>query len=128
MLAIRQWKPCCRWTQLDSLDEVKDEITKLRKHFQKYPAIESSCYIPLNAASLILVYLEHNRTRPTTHYELLYQLMHRSSVELKASIEPLMVSNSAGKSGYVIFDDGTLENARRPMVIHVEGALGSGKS
>ena len=61
-------------TQLSS-DEVKDEITKLRKHFQKYPAIESSCYIPLNAAILILVYLEHNRTLPTTHYELLYQLL-----------------------------------------------------
>ena len=61
-------------TQLSS-DEVKDEITKLSKHFQKYPAIESSCYIPLNAAILILVYLEHNRTLPTTHYELLYQLL-----------------------------------------------------
>ena len=61
-------------TQLSS-DEVKDEIAKLRDHFQKYPAIESSCYIPLNAAILILVYLEHNRTLPTTHYELLYQLL-----------------------------------------------------
>ena len=27
-----------------------------------------------------------------------------------------------------IFDDGTFENARRPMVILVEGALGSGKT
>ena len=61
-------------TQLSS-DEVKDEIAKLRDHFRKYPAIESSCYIPLNAAILILVYLEHNRTLPTTHYELLYQLL-----------------------------------------------------
>ena len=61
-------------TQLSS-DEVKDEIVKLRDHFLKYPAIESSCYIPLNAAILILVYLEHNRTLPTTHYELLYQLL-----------------------------------------------------
>ena len=57
-------------TQLSS-DEVKDEIVKLRDHFRKYPAIGSSCYIPLNAAILILVYLEHNRTLPTTHYELL---------------------------------------------------------
>ena len=61
-------------TQLSS-DEVKDGIVKLRDHFLKYPAIESSCYIPLNAAILILVYLEHNRTLPTTHYELLYQLL-----------------------------------------------------
>ena len=61
-------------TQLSS-DEVKDEIVKLTDHFLKYPAIESSCYIPLNAAILILVYLEHNRTLPTTHYELLYQLL-----------------------------------------------------
>ena len=61
-------------TRLSS-DKVKDEIAKLRDHFRKYPAIESSCYIPLNAAILILVYLEHNRTLPTTHYELLYQLL-----------------------------------------------------
>ena len=61
-------------TQLSS-DEVKIGLTKLRDHFRKYPAIESSCYIPLNAAILILVYLEHNRTLPTTHYELLYQLL-----------------------------------------------------
>ena len=61
-------------TQL-STDQVKNDITKLRDHFQKYPAIESSCYIPLNAAILILVYLEHNCTLPTTHYELLYQLL-----------------------------------------------------
>ena len=61
-------------TQLSS-DEVKDEMVKLKDHFRKYPAIESSCYIPLNAAILILVYLEHNRTLPTTHYELLYQLL-----------------------------------------------------
>ena len=61
-------------TQLSS-DQVKDEIVKFRDHFRKYPAIESSCYIPLNAAILILVYLENNRTLPTTHYELLYQLL-----------------------------------------------------
>ena len=61
-------------TQLSS-DQVQHGIARLRDHFRKFPAIESSCYIPLNAAILILVYLEHNRTLPTTHYELLYQLL-----------------------------------------------------
>ena len=61
-------------TQLSS-DEVKNGCKKMRDHFLIYPAIENSCYIPLNAAILILVYLEHNRTLPTTHYELLYQLL-----------------------------------------------------
>ena len=61
-------------TQLSS-NQVKYEMTKLRDHFRKYPAIESSCYIPLNAAILILVFLEHNCTLPTTYYELLYQLL-----------------------------------------------------
>ena len=61
-------------TQLSTV-EVKDECRKLRDHFRKYPAIESSCYIPLNAAILMLVYLKHNRTLPTTHYDLFYQLL-----------------------------------------------------
>ena len=61
-------------TQLSS-DEVKDEWRKLKNHFQKYPAIESSCYVPLNAAILTLIHLKNNRTLPTTHYELLYQLL-----------------------------------------------------
>ena len=50
-------------------------MSSISGNVQKYPAIESSCYIPLNAAILILVYLEHNRTLPTTHYELLYHLL-----------------------------------------------------
>ena len=61
-------------TQLSS-DEVKDEWRKLKNHFQKHPAIESSCYVPLNAAILTLIHLKNNRTLPTTHYELLYQLL-----------------------------------------------------
>ena len=61
-------------TQLSS-DEVKDEWRKLKNHFQKHPAIESSCYVPLNAAILTLIHLKNNCTLPTTHYELLYQLL-----------------------------------------------------
>ena len=61
-------------TQLSS-DEVTVECSKLKKHFSRYPAIESSCYIPLNAAILTLVYLERNRTLPTTQYELLCELL-----------------------------------------------------
>ena len=61
-------------TQLSS-DEVIVECSKLKEHFSKYPAIESSCYIPLNAAILTLVYLERNRTLPTTQHELLCELL-----------------------------------------------------
>ena len=61
-------------TQLSS-DEVTVECSKLKEHFSKYPAIESSCYVPLNAAILILVYLGRNRTLPTTQYELLCELL-----------------------------------------------------
>ena len=61
-------------TQLSS-DEVTLECSKLKEHFSKFPAIESSCYIPLNAAILTLVYLEHNRTLPTTQYELFYEVL-----------------------------------------------------
>ena len=61
-------------TQLSS-DEVTVECSKLKEHFSKYPAIESSCYIPLNAAILTLVYLKRNRTLPTTQYELLCELL-----------------------------------------------------
>ena len=60
-------------TQLSS-DEVTVECSKLKEHFSKYSAIESSCYIPLNAAILTLVYLR-NRTLPTTQYELLCELL-----------------------------------------------------
>ena len=46
---------------------------------------------------------------------------------VKGEIESLMDSKvSVEMDG--IFDDGTFENASRPMVILVEGALGSGKT
>ena len=45
---------------------IKDEIAKLNNHFRKYPAIESSCYIPLNAAFL---YTHISATQPhSTHH------------------------------------------------------------
>ena len=46
---------------------------------------------------------------------------------VKGEIEPLMDSKVLVDMDS-IFDDGTFENARRPMVILVEGALGSGKT
>ena len=39
------------------------------------PVIESSCYIPLNAAILTLLYLQHDRTLPTTHFEMFHELL-----------------------------------------------------
>ena len=61
-------------TQL-SLTIIEDECRKIKNHLAKYPAIESSCYIPLNAAILTLLYLQHNRTLPTTHFEIFYELL-----------------------------------------------------
>ena len=61
-------------TQLSSTI-LEDECRKLRDHIANYPAIESSCYIPLNAAILTLLYLQRNRTLPTTHFEMFYQLL-----------------------------------------------------
>ena len=61
-------------TQFSS-DKVTIECRKLKEHLIKYPAIESSCYIPLNAAILTLVYLVRNCTLPTTRYELLCELL-----------------------------------------------------
>ena len=48
-------------------------------------------------------------------------------VLVKGEVEPLMDSKIPVDMD-CIFDDGTFENARRPMVILVEGALGSGKT
>ena len=61
-------------TQLSSAI-LEDECRKIKDHLANYPAIESSCYIPLNAAILTLLYLQRNRTLPTTHFEMFYQLL-----------------------------------------------------
>ena len=53
----------------------ENKYRKLKDHLANYPAIESSCYIPLNAAILTLLYLQHNRTLPTTHFEMFYELI-----------------------------------------------------
>ena len=54
---------------------LEDECKKIKDHLASYPAIESSCYIPLNAAILTLLYLQRNRTLPTTHFEMFYELL-----------------------------------------------------
>ena len=61
-------------TQLSSM-KLEDECRKLSDHLANYPAIESSCYIPLNAAILTLLYLQHNRTLPTTYFKMFYELI-----------------------------------------------------
>ena len=61
-------------TQLSSTI-LEDECCKLKDHLANYPAIESSCYIPLNAAILTLLYLKRNRTLPTTHFEMFHELL-----------------------------------------------------
>ena len=61
-------------TQLSSTI-LEDECRKLKDHLAIYPAIESSCYIPLNAAIFTLLYLQRNRTLPTTHFEMFHELL-----------------------------------------------------
>ena len=61
-------------TQLSSAI-LEDECRKIKDHLANYPAIESSCYIPLNAAILTLLFLQRNRTLPTTHFEMFYELL-----------------------------------------------------
>ena len=61
-------------TQLSSTI-LEDECRKIKDHLANYPAIESSCYIPLNAAILILLYLQRDRTLPTTHFEMFHELL-----------------------------------------------------
>ena len=47
----------------------------MKEHLANYPAIESSCYLPLNAAILTLLYLERNCTLPTTHFEMFHGVL-----------------------------------------------------
>ena len=54
---------------------LEDECRKLRDHLANYPAIESSCCIPLNAAIFAHFYLKHNQTLPTTHFEMFRELL-----------------------------------------------------
>ena len=54
---------------------LEDECRKLRDHLANYPAIESSCYIPLNAAILTLLYLQRSQSLPTTYFEMYYELL-----------------------------------------------------
>ena len=54
---------------------LEDEYRKMKNHLANYPAIESSCYIPLNAAILTLLYLQRGRTLPTTHFEMFHELL-----------------------------------------------------
>ena len=61
-------------TQLSSTI-LEDECRKIKDHLANNPAIESSCYIPLNAAILTLLYLQCDRTLPTTHFEMFRELL-----------------------------------------------------
>ena len=61
-------------TQLSSTI-LEDECRRIKNHLANYPAIESSCYIPLNAAILTLLYLQRDRTLPTTHFEMFHELL-----------------------------------------------------
>ena len=61
-------------TQLSST-VLEDECRKIKDRLANYPAIESSCYIPLNAAILTLLFLQRNHTLPTTHFEMFHELL-----------------------------------------------------
>ena len=64
----------CRPSSIASLRARVNSRTWWNDTISIYP-IESSCYIPLNAAILTLVYLDRNCTLPTTRYELLRELL-----------------------------------------------------
>ena len=55
--------------------EVKSACDKLNRHFHRYPAIESCCYVPLNAAILAYIYLNRDQTLPITRCELFQELV-----------------------------------------------------
>ena len=55
--------------------EVKSACDKLNSHFHRYPVIESCCYVPLNAAILAYIYINHDQTLPVTRCELFQELV-----------------------------------------------------
>ena len=57
------------------ISEVKSACDKLNSHFHHYPVIESCCYVPLNAAILAYIYLNHDQTLPITRCELFQELI-----------------------------------------------------
>ena len=55
--------------------KVKSACDKLNSHFHRYPVIESCCYVPLNAAILAYIYLNHDQNLPITRCELFQELV-----------------------------------------------------
>ena len=57
------------------ISKVKLACDKLKSHFNRYPVIESCCYVPLNAAILAYIYLNRDQTLPITRSELFQELV-----------------------------------------------------
>ena len=55
--------------------EVKLACDKLTSHFQRYPVVESCCYVPLNAAILAYIFFNRDQTLPATRCELFHELI-----------------------------------------------------
>ena len=55
--------------------EVKSACDKLNSHFNRYPVIESCCYVPLNSAILAYIFLNRDQTLPITRSELFRELV-----------------------------------------------------
>ena len=55
--------------------KVKLACDKLSSHFNRYPVIESCCYVPLNAAILAYIYLNRDENLPVTRCELFKELI-----------------------------------------------------
>ena len=55
--------------------EVKSVCDKLNSHFNRYPVIESCCYVPLNSAILAYIFLNRDQTLPFTRSELFRELV-----------------------------------------------------
>ena len=53
----------------------KRQFDMLTEHLKKYPGMEGSCYIPLNAAILVHMFLSEKCTLPTTRYEVFCKLI-----------------------------------------------------